>query len=498
MGDDKVFDVISEFLFNKNLSQLLMDAAANARGLEEILKEIEIILDEDYIRQVKENLGESLAIHIIDYTHIKEIARQARENRLIPEYTESFFKKALKKLGGRFNVRQDGFLAIESIPRQIHEISQGDIFRKNYGVLLKKYPKATFDKEIAFKHPEVEFISFGHPLFEAVLNYIETHYSEAVFKGAVFTDPDGNMDGCILFYEGEIKDASGSTAGKRIFSFFLHDKNNRVETIPASIIWDLEEKGSLPSPVQLDLEAMKKQLLLPAISELEKYQTELQKKRDHQASIKEKYGVNSLDHLIRTLDGELIWLYDRRTAGENVDLVIRNKEERKKQYELSMEELKQKIAREKTLSMGTPRFLGFIRVVPAPAIDDEMKTSKEIEEIGIKIAMEYEKNNSRIPENVSEENLGFDIRSTAQDGSVRYIEVKARSHRGAVALTQNEWFKAHRFGDDYFLYVVMNAAQNPQLYIYRNPAKKLEPIQVINVVRYVIPFDQLKNKGEVV
>ncbi len=94
LGSDKVFDVLSEVLYNKSLSQFLVEAAANARNIDEILKDLDITVDEDYISQVKDNLGESLATHYIDYTRIKEMAQQAREYRLIPEYTAEYFKRA--------------------------------------------------------------------------------------------------------------------------------------------------------------------------------------------------------------------------------------------------------------------------------------------------------------------------------------------------------------------------------------------------------------------
>ena len=84
MGSDKVFDVLSELLYDTSLSQLLMDAAANARNIDEILKDLEFTVDEEYIKKVKENLGETLATRFIDYTQIKEMAQRAREYRLIP------------------------------------------------------------------------------------------------------------------------------------------------------------------------------------------------------------------------------------------------------------------------------------------------------------------------------------------------------------------------------------------------------------------------------
>ncbi|GAI31372.1 unnamed protein product, partial [marine sediment metagenome] len=85
LGSDKVFDCLGEIYQDKNLSQLLVEAAVNARNIDDILKDIEITVNEEYINKVKENLGESLATRFIDYTRIKEMAQQAQEYRLIRE-----------------------------------------------------------------------------------------------------------------------------------------------------------------------------------------------------------------------------------------------------------------------------------------------------------------------------------------------------------------------------------------------------------------------------
>ena len=104
MGNDKVFDVLGEIMTHTNLSQLLMDAAANARNIDDILSEIDIVVNEDYINKVKESLGESLATRFIDYTRIKEMEAKASEHKLIPEYTESYFKKAFDKVNGKYKI----------------------------------------------------------------------------------------------------------------------------------------------------------------------------------------------------------------------------------------------------------------------------------------------------------------------------------------------------------------------------------------------------------
>ena len=78
---------------------------------------------------------------------------------------------------------------------------------------------------------------------------------------------------------------------------------------------------------------------------------------------------------------------------------------------------------------------------------------------------------------------------------VRYIEVKARATSGSIELTQNEWFKAQRFGDDYYLYVVFKSSSNPELHIIRNPAVNLDAKAKLELVRYVVEKDQIVEKG---
>lgn len=494
---DKVFDVISEVLYGKNLSQLMVDAAASARDINEILKEIDITVDEDYISRVKENLGESLATRYIDYTRLKEMAEKARENRLIPEYTESFFKKAFLKAGGKLRERKDEYLAIESVPYEIKAIAGEDNYKKRYGSLLKTYPKITFDKDIGFRNPDVEFVSFGHPLFEAMLEWVDRELSNELKKGAVFTDPEGNLDGYILFYEGEVKDGTGSVAGKSLFAHYLDSRTSEIRSISPTIIWDLSE-GKGGEKESVDVDSLKKKVLQQVVSSLKSYMGRLQTDRNRQAQIKEKYGIKSLDQLVVGLDGDLIGLYDRKDRGANVDLAIRNKEEQKRKYEKGREELQDVISKERNLTMSMPVFLGAVKVKPALQVAEAMRRDEEIERLGMEIAMKHERDSKRQPEDVSKENLGFDIRSKDREGKVRYVEVKARAGIGPIALTQNEWFKAQRLGNDYYLYAIWNTGKDPEAKprIIQDPAHILRIDEKVEVVRYIVPASEIDQKSQ--
>ena len=496
LGNDRVFDVLGEIFYGKNLAQLMVEAAASARNIEEILAELDVEVDEEYITTIKENLGESLASRHIDYTRIREMADRAREYRLIPEYTEAFFKRALEAADGKWRDRGGGFIALDTVPYSLRCIAEEDDFRRRHGPLPRRYPLIAFDKGLARLHAESEFVSFGHPLFEAALAWVEQRLTGSIAQGAVYSDPDGRMDGLLLFYEGDVRDGLGQVAGQRLFALYADSATGEARATNPALLWDLAEGGDgdgLPPPDLGEAKAQAMQTLLPVLA---RYQSDLQEERDRQAEVKRKYGVKSLEYLILRLDGDLISLYARKEQGQRVDLVIHNKEEQKRGYEQALEELRRTIVQESSLTMGMPRFVGAVRVVPQRPADPAMVEDADIEMIGMTVTMEYEAKNGRVPEDVSAENLGFDVRSTDPvTKGKRYIEVKARSQVGPVALTQNEWFKAGRFGTDYYLYVVLRAASQPELYVVPDPASCLEPQEKIEV-RYVVPVDAIMGEGE--
>lgn len=480
LGTDKVFDIIGDIFYGKNLYQLIIEAVTRAKTIDEIIKELDIVVDSDYIQKIKDILGESLATKNIDYTRIREMAEKAREFRLIPEYVEEFFKKAFVKAGGKYRIKKDGFLSIENIPYEIKNIA-----KSRFGPIATSYQKITFDKEIAFLNPDSEFISFGHPLLEALIYWIKERYIDGLKRGAVFEDPDGRLDGYIFFYEGEVKDGKGETAGKNIIA--LYDSGKEIKSVNPALLWDLvPKKLDEPLSISFDKEKLEEQAYLV----IKNYKEELLRERKRQAEIKAKYGLKSLDYLINELDFELVELLSRLEKGEKVELVIKNKEERKKHYENAKESLKRDIERETNLVVSSPKFLGAVFVKSAEEVSTE-----EIEKIGMEIAMEYENFCGRNPEDVSKENLGYDIRSKGK-GEIRYIEVKARADTGDILLTPNEWFKARRFKNDYWLYIVENTAKNPSLYIIQNPWDNLKVSEKVEVIRFVVDMNEWKSKGE--
>ena len=53
--------------------------------------------------------------------------------------------------------------------------------------------------------------------------------------------------------------------------------------------------------------------------------------------------------------------------------------------------------------------------------------------------------------------------------------------------------KAQRFGEQYWLYVVVNCKTKPELHLIQNPAAKLTPREEVSVVRYMIGQQDWQN-----
>ena len=500
LGIDRVYDVIGELFPKRNLAQLMLEAAASTRDYTQLINEIDVSLDPAQLELFKGFNQDTLVSPFINLPQVNELQQQAREHGLIPEYTREFFRKTLEIHNVQLHQRRDGFFSIPRIPIQIIKMSQDEQFRQIYpNVTGKNYTKVTFDKAHASTDASVEFISFGHPLFEATLRYVEQEYSEDLKTGACFEDPDGRFNGVIIFYEGEIRDGADTVAGRRLFAFYLPQDSTKIEPINPALIWDFQEAevDRTSEPIQIqELEAkVGTQLRL----HLDQYKQELTEERERQIDIKRRYGIASLEQFIRKLDSELLELGARSEKGEDVRLVTQNKEERKRHYEEEKERLEETCRQEMTLARKPPTFAGAIRVIPATEVDDtgtQPYNKSEIEQIGMKCAIHHEEARGCTVEDVSTENLGFDLRSTASDGKIGCIEVKARADRAPIILTSNEWFRAKQLKDDYFLYVVLNAATEPKLYIIRNPAEKISAVQQITDVRYQVPLSEITGSPE--
>ncbi|MDZ7268318.1 MAG: DUF3883 domain-containing protein [candidate division KSB1 bacterium] len=482
MGSDRVFDVIGEVIPGRSLKDLIVEAIAQRRTLDEIVAEIQAVPDERALQKTREAALEALATRHIDLQRVLGEERRARENRLVPEYIERFFERACHFLAVSLEKRRDGLWRVPSVPYELRNVSLE--FKQRFGEVFHEYTRIAFDKKNARSHAAV-FVAPGHPLLETLLESILARCKSEVQSGAVFADPDGRLDGWLWFVQGELRDGNNQVAGKRIFVVFHPANGGRLRLVNSSILWDLKSLPGHSAPESLPV---RDEIITFAVDHvLESYRAEILQEREREARIKQKYGLRSLEQMILASEARLIEYEIRCASGELVpEVEMINERRRKEEYETRKRALEEDILRQKSLLPSTPEIIGVARIVPQASEDPAMRSDAEIEAIGMQVAMAYEREHGRTPEDVSLQDLGYDLRSQAPDGSLRYIEVKAHATTGAILLTPNEWLMAQRLGDEYWLYVVENAATTPTLYSIRNPAAKLSADEVVEIVRFVV------------
>lgn len=493
LGSDRVFDVIGELFEGVGLEQLFKDALANKISLDDLYDVVDNRLAEENLRKVKGATLEALATRHIDMSRLLLEREQARQQRLMPEYIERFFVEAFEELGGTIEKRKDGFWRIKKVPAKVRHTKSK--FVQIFGYIANEYPKLTFLKEEAKRHEDAEFIAQGHPLFEAVVDQIFELFSSSLTQGAAFFNADSSRKETLWFIKAGVQDGLGRVVGKRLFAliterdtFELKNPSYLLDCKPSQIK-DLLSLELVASPKDED-EVVFQSLGLV----INDYFEEIKQERTHELEVKEKYLKKSFNHLILETMDKIIDYQRQQMTGKDVARFLKPLEQHKEDLVERRDKTLVQMERERNLTLATPEVVGSSLIFPISEIEtslrDTMHRDDEVEAIAMAMSTRYEKQNGRDPEDVGSQNLGFDIRSKYQDNKFRYIEVKGRAGVGSIALTPNEWIKAHRLGQDFWLYIVVNAKSATSLYILQNPAIYLKPNEQIDVVRYIVAKNQ--------
>ena len=122
-----------------------------------------------------------------------------------------------------------------------------------------------------------------------------------------------------------------------------------------------------------------------------------------------------------------------------------------------------------------------------------MSRDDEVEAIAMQTAMNYEKANGRTPEDVSKDNVGYDVKSIDTEGQKRYIEVKGRAGTDGVMLSENEMNRLAQLGTRAWLYIVTNCKTNPKLNIINDPANRMTFEQKTKGIQFYLPLEEWRN-----
>ena len=488
LGHERVYDVIGEVLSvnEVNLAEMLREAAYDPRRLDDYLDQIDRI-DPEKLRQYEQATGIALARSHVNFEAFKRVHLEAEERRLMPEYVARQFLAAANLIGLRVERRADGLWRVEHVPEDLRSERLAAVRR--LGKPEASYRKLTFDKAHLEQdqHMDAVLIGPGHPLYAVVDEKLNQRLAALRGRCAFFTDQSADSPYCVHFFEMEIRGYSSRADDATTLLAELvavREQNGQFTRLSPDVLHDLADLPSPPGPAPATDPAKAADFLKST------YQLEVRKRcqedRRRFAEICENYLRCSFKARIRAAQNRVMQLRAREVAGETEAALARQSAERElADLKRTRDERMAGLGRLVIARAGPVRHIATAIVFPPgvgtwPA-EADATSDPDSERAAMEVVMAFEQAHGYEPTDVSDQKIGFDIRSLGPPDpatgqrDVRRIEVKGRVRGAPIRLTTNEWLKARQLGPTYWLYVVWDpktAGARPT--IVRDPAHKLE------------------------
>jgi hypothetical protein len=363
-----------------------------------------------------------------------------------------------------------------------------------------RYPRCSADRETA-EIEKLEWVTPGHPLFEAIRRHTHAQALDVFGKGATFYSLQHEHPARIDFYRARIVDGLGQIVHERLFAIEIPESGEpRLQEpgllgnfAPADPPTELPPVARMPEAAHW----LHEHALAPFLEETRKDRlTEVERVSAHVEL--------SLTELLQRADEEIGRAasdVEQKLAGAEGRLAMA--ESRHSELLARRERRRIDLERQRALTLQSVARLASVLVLPHPEREApevrRLKPSFETEAIAMRVVMEHEQRQGRQVYDVSEKNLGYDITSLdLASGELRLIEVKGLgASTGTVLLTPNERRVAEDRRDCFWLYVVTNCSTEPQLQEpIRDPAR-LDWNEVTKVAHYYLSVNAITAPMEV-
>lgn len=500
LDDDAVFNVVGEVLPAAHVERVLRDYYAGQLGDADLEDRLLHNVDERQFRAICQNALEGLASKKLNLEMLIERRARAQERRVVPETIARFLREAAEFVPWTLKAVPDLAHAFEPArtPTVLRRYEREPDWK--LPALADRYPRCSADRDVA-ETEKLEWVTPGHPLFEAVRRHTHAGALEVLGKGATFQSLQHESPARIDFYRARIVDGLGQVVHERLFTVEISENGeprlqeagvlgNFVPTEPPAV---LPQAALHPEPTAW----LHSHALDPFLEET---------RRDRMAEV-ERIAAHvelSLTELLQRADEEI-----GRTAAD-VEKKLPGAEGRFAMAESRHSELLARrerrridLERQRALTLQAVERLASVLVLPhaereTPEVR-RLRPDFETEATAMRVVMEHERALGRQVYDVSEKNLGYDVTSLdLASGELRLIEVKGiGASTGTVLLTPNEHRVAEDRPDCFWLYVVTNCNAIPALQEpIRDPAR-LNWHEVSKVAHYYLSVNAMQSPMQV-
>lgn len=500
LDDDAVFNVVGEVLPAAHVERVLRDYYAGRLGDADLEDRLLRNVDERQFRAICQNALEGLASKKLNLEMLIERRARAQERRVVPETIARFLREAAEFVPWTLKPVPGVAHAFEPTrtPTTLRYYEKEEDWR--LPPLADRYPRCSTDRDAA-ETQKLEWVTPGHPLFEAIRRHTQAHAAEDLGKGATFHSLQHEAPTRIDFYRARIVDGLGHVVHERLFAVELGGPGGpRLQEpgllgnfSPAAAPAELPPAANLPEATTW----LHEQALVPFLEEV----------RAERLGETERIAAHvelSLTELLQRADEEI------GRAASDVERKLPGAEGRLAMAEARHEELRVRrdrrradLERQRALTLQAVERLTSVLVLPHPEREApevcRLKPNFETEAVAMRVVMEHEQALGRQVYDVSDKNLGYDVTSLdLASGELRLIEVKGLgAATGTVLLTPNERRVAEDRRDCFWLYIVTNCDTAPILQEpIRDPAR-LDWNEVTKVAHYYLSVDAMKKPMQV-
>ena len=500
LDDDAVFNVVGEILPSAHVERVLRDYYAGNLGDADLEERLLKDVDEGHFRAICQTALEGLATKRLNLDMLIERRARAQERRVVPETIARFIKECA----------QSASLTLKPVNNMAHAFEPGRTphslkkYERDPGWKLTelsiRYPRLSTDRDTAEKH-NLEWVTPGHPLFEALRRHSLELGQEAFAKGACFHSLAHEAPARLDFYRARVVDGLGQIIHERLFTVELKNDDSRClrepdvlgNLSPAVVPSELPPVAALPEATAW----LNENALVPFINEVRTERlAEVQRIAEHVEL--------SLTEVLQRIDEEIGRAADEISNGvTGAEGRLAQVETRHAEVLARRERRREEFNQQRAVTLQGVERLAIVLILPHPEGENldvrRLRPHPETEMTAMRVVMDHETAQGRQVYDVHEKNLGYDVTSLdLQSGELRLIEVKGlAAPTGSILLTPNERRVAEDRPDCFWLYVVTDCANTPELQEpIRDPAR-FPWHKVTKIAHYYLSVNALKQPMKV-
>jgi len=323
--------------------------------------------------------------------------------------------------------------------------------------------EGTFDRNIALTKGW-KYLALGTKEINTILKFAIKKWPQTCS-----TLKHSTKSGLICIYKLTIKDGKGHKQNEKIVGLY-HNEDGKISEIDVRSLWDYDEAepGKTNTNTLVSAKDRTDEYVNKILIDFEnKTKEKLNKVKKSNKDIIQRYYSNQASLKQQKINDNL----KKQTEGPHIKKIINRLNQEKENLKGELDKELRRIE-DSFVTYGSSELIGMASIIP----DLDFNIRREVELAGMKAVMEYEQKRAKTNEesnqikDVSERDTGFDIESFNN----RCIEVKSFKQTGSPGITSHEWETSRRMQDDYWLYIIENALDNPKVNSIQNPYEKFK------------------------